>query len=832
MRSLRLPLSCISVLFLAISALAQGAPPSADTYDSSTAQTTNYGSNILLVVQKGSNSYIKFNLSDVPPGATITKATLRLFLDAATAKGSFDVYQINSSWSEATLTYKNAPPLGVSATGNNPVAVTASSVNQFILIDITSLAQSWLNGSIPNDGIALALTTSTGAFSFDSKENSLTSHHPELEITIASGAQGPQGPPGPEGPAGPQGTAGAQGATGPQGATGAQGATGPQGLQGATGATGATGAAGAQGQQGTQGVQGVQGPTGPQGLPGTGFNFTGAFNNSASYNINDVASYNGSSYVAIVANSGPNNPTPDTNPTDWSIMASNANGLMTFSSFYPGNLTGTWVGANWNLDQSITVLRIAATAKTPTGSSCPAAVFRLSNGTKGQDLVLAPGQSWSDTGSMVMTFSSGALLQASLRTGSTCASNTGADTNLLVEYRMQQPGDTDNCAGTSCNGYCTSTASDPSNCGSCGTACPSGQPCTSGACPAACTGGQVYCNGACTSTQSDPNNCGTCGDVCKQGTACISGVCSAPLPNGSSCVVSSQCSSDNCVSGVCTAVCSAGQVVCNGVCTNTSSDPNNCGACGDVCPSGSTCSNGACFSTQCPAGTQSNCVLTTTNSGNTDTGTCVPGYTGACSFSCNNGTWTQVTNTCAAQCPAGTQNNCVLSATNSGNIDAGACATGYTGACSYSCNNGTWTQVTNTCVAQCNSNCPVGAACTSNAACSSNACDFVTSKCVTSTCVDQRKDGNETDVDCGGGTCQACAVGQACIVDTDCTSNACDANLLTCVSSQCSDHRQDGVETDVDCGGSNACNRCNVGQKCLQPSDCVAGLVCTAGTCQ
>jgi hypothetical protein len=143
-------------------------------------------------------------------------------VDAVAKAGSFDVYQVNNSWTESKLTY-NTPAPGVSATGGKPVAVTAASVNQFVLIDITNLAQDWLNGSIPNDGIALALTTSAGAFSFDSKESLFTGNGPELEIALTSG--GVQGPPGAQGAAGPVGP------VGPQGATGATGAAGPQGRQ-------------------------------------------------------------------------------------------------------------------------------------------------------------------------------------------------------------------------------------------------------------------------------------------------------------------------------------------------------------------------------------------------------------------------------------------------------------------------------------------------------------------------------------------------------------------------------------------------------------------------
>lgn len=53
---------------------------------------------------------------------------------------TFDVYQVNGAWTEGTLTYNTPPPLlGGSAPGGNPVAISTSSLNQFVLIDITGL---------------------------------------------------------------------------------------------------------------------------------------------------------------------------------------------------------------------------------------------------------------------------------------------------------------------------------------------------------------------------------------------------------------------------------------------------------------------------------------------------------------------------------------------------------------------------------------------------------------------------------------------------------------------------------------------------------------------
>ena len=44
----------------------------------------------------------------------------------------------------------------------------------------------------------------------------------------------------------------------------------------------------------------------------------------------------------------------------------------------------------------------------------------------------------------------------------------------------------------------------------------------------------------------------------------------------------------------------------------------------------------------------------------------------------------------------------------------------------------------------------------------------------------------------------------------------------------CSDNAKNGNETDVDCGGS--CGRCNVGKTCASRDDCTTAL-CTGGVC-
>jgi len=124
--------------------------------------------------------------------------------------------------------------------------------------------------------------------------------------------------------------------------------------------------------------------------------------------------------------------------------------------------------------------------------------------------------------------------------------------------------------------------------------------------------------------------------------------------------------------------------------------------------------------------------------------------------------------------------------------------------------------------------CANGKKCVSNADCISAACDAVSLTCIASECTDHRQDGLETDADCGGGICPLCGLDKRCVLSSDCASQGCDALKLRCVSSPCADHRKDGAETDIDCGGATGCNACNVGQACGSNFDCVGGHFCNS----
>jgi hypothetical protein len=127
--------------------------------------------------------------------------------------------------------------------------------------------------------------------------------------------------------------------------------------------------------------------------------------------------------------------------------------------------------------------------------------------------------------------------------------------------------------------------------------------------------------------------------------------------------------------------------------------------------------------------------------------------------------------------------------------------------------------------------CDLGKRCFVDADCRSYACDAASASCIQSQCLDHVQDGNETDLDCGGGICGGCELGQGCLLDGDCLSQACDAVTLQCIADQCADHRADGPEPDVDCGV--LCNvSCHVGQRCHYSSDCDSGHACIQKVCR
>jgi F5/8 type C domain len=179
---------------------------------------------------------------------------------------------------------------------------------------------------------------------------------------------------------------------------------------------------------------------------------------------------------------------------------------------------------------------------------------------------------------------------------------------------------------------------------------------------------------------------------------------------------------------------------------------------------------------------------------------------------------------CGGRCPVLCKTG--LRCNSESDCASGACAAGKCQApsCNDRVTNGDGSGV------DCGGTCPPcapGMACQVAMDCASLDCD--SGLCVDPGCTDKTKNGQETDVDCGGMNCAPCVAKQHCKVNTDCDSLICDGSTKLCDAATCSDTVPNEGESDADCGGS-ACPACAVGKKCRSGSDC-ASAVCQAKLC-
>ncbi|NUP48289.1 MAG: DNRLRE domain-containing protein, partial [Catenulispora sp.] len=129
--------------------------------------TTNYDTSWRLSVGTtttgAARSLIKFAMPSVPAGTTITSADLKLYYDQTFTTGSNTVpmqaLAANAAWNPATATWSNASSIGGPVAGTTSMQANALGVwNDF---PVTSTVQSWLNGSLANNGFVLKATTET-----------------------------------------------------------------------------------------------------------------------------------------------------------------------------------------------------------------------------------------------------------------------------------------------------------------------------------------------------------------------------------------------------------------------------------------------------------------------------------------------------------------------------------------------------------------------------------------------------------------------------------------------------------------------------------------------
>ena len=402
--------------------------------------------------------------------------------------------------------------------------------------------------------------------------------------------------------------------------------------------------------------------------------------------------------------------------------------------------------------------------------------------------------------------------------GTTASSTGGATTSSTSGTTASGTGGTMGCVDAkSCPGADTECASRTCKAGMCGV-----DFAASGTVLLAQTVGDckvAVCDGAGATTTAnsamdpfdDMNPCTD--DLCMAGSLLnLPTVMGAPCANATNgkfcdgngacveCITGSDCASQLCQLNKCVAA-SCLDTVLNGM--ETDVDCGGGGTCAKcttnkLCLVGSDCADGICTGNHCAAplcnDVSKNGTETDVDCGGVDgCPTCVAGKSCKAGTDCKGGQCTG--SVCLATCTDSTKNGTET------DVDCGG------GACP-GCGPAHTCKVSGDCK---------GASCI-NFTCAPSCTDGV-----------QNPGTAETDVDCGGGTCAPCANNLKCAVALDCLSKNCDPVAKTCIPATCNDGIQNLNETDIDCGGGT-CGQCSPGQKCSVAANCVI-QICTASKC-
>ena len=134
---------------------------------------------------------LQFDLSQVPPNATIQSATLELYLQSWSSADTVNAHRLLQAWTEDGVTWDDYDGDNAWSTpgGDFDSAVTGSFLADGIgpkTMEVKGAVQSWVNGSQANNGLILLSPLSSGGSENKYHSSDMANEpHPKLTITYA-----------------------------------------------------------------------------------------------------------------------------------------------------------------------------------------------------------------------------------------------------------------------------------------------------------------------------------------------------------------------------------------------------------------------------------------------------------------------------------------------------------------------------------------------------------------------------------------------------------------------------------------------------------------------
>src|SRR5262249_1077025 len=161
---------------------------------------TNHGTDTTLVVDPKASSvkrtFVQFDLSSIPPCATINSATLKLTITTSGASSrAHAVHRLTQSWNEAGVAWKSRDginswpnPGGTFNATATATASTGTASGVVISWDVTGDVAAFVAGTAVNNGWVVKDISETGGasiqFLYGSRENAVAADRPVLEVTF------------------------------------------------------------------------------------------------------------------------------------------------------------------------------------------------------------------------------------------------------------------------------------------------------------------------------------------------------------------------------------------------------------------------------------------------------------------------------------------------------------------------------------------------------------------------------------------------------------------------------------------------------------------------
>jgi hypothetical protein len=176
-----------------------------DTYLDAANPTFNYGAAITARVDADPSrvALLRFDISSVAPGATVTAAFLSLTTAAdALEQGSVQVFEVTENWAEGDAVGAAAPANWTQRTSNNDWTtagagsgsrattamsefVPSTAATRYPVALPIDLVQRWVADPSSNRGVVLvAIDAATHGVDFESSESAATAARPTLSISF------------------------------------------------------------------------------------------------------------------------------------------------------------------------------------------------------------------------------------------------------------------------------------------------------------------------------------------------------------------------------------------------------------------------------------------------------------------------------------------------------------------------------------------------------------------------------------------------------------------------------------------------------------------------